>query len=115
VAIEQRARYVESLERLGYLFVPSPQSPDQHFFAKPPERPRSYHLHVFEVGSHHELRHLAVRDFLRVHDEEAARYAALKREAVARHPEDRLGYISAKDAYVASLEARALAWAQGRS
>jgi GrpB-like predicted nucleotidyltransferase (UPF0157 family) len=114
-AVEQRARYVEPLERLGYLFAPAPESPDHHFFAKPPERPRSHHLHVCEGASHHELRHLAVRDFLRSHDDEAASYAALKRQAVARHPQDRLAYLAGKDAYVAGLEARALAWAAARS
>lgn len=114
-AIEPRARYVEPLERLGYLFVPSSESPDRHFFAKPHQRPRSHHLHVCEVGSKHELRHLAVRDFLRTHDDEAAKYAALKQQAVARHPQDRLAYIASKDEYVAGLEARAVQWACGRS
>jgi len=61
-AIEPRAVYVAPLERLGYRFVPAPESPDHHFFAKPPERPRSHHLHVCEVGSEHEFRHLALRD-----------------------------------------------------
>jgi GrpB-like predicted nucleotidyltransferase (UPF0157 family) len=110
-AIEPRGRYVEPLERLGYLFVPDPESPDYHFFAKPPQRPRSFHLHVCEVGSGHELRHLAVRDFLRAHDGEAARYAALKRRVAARHPHDRLAYVDGKDAYVAGLESRAVEWA----
>ncbi|HSD78682.1 MAG TPA: GrpB family protein [Solirubrobacteraceae bacterium] len=103
-AIELRERYVEPLEVLGYLFVPAPESPDHHFFAKPPERPRTHHLHVCEAGSEHEFRHLAVRDFLRAHRGEAARYAALKREVVARHPQDRLAYIDGKDAYVTALE-----------
>jgi GrpB-like predicted nucleotidyltransferase (UPF0157 family) len=114
-ALEPRARYVEPLERLGYMFVPAPEAPDYHFFAKPPERPRSHHLHVCEVGSAHELRHLAVRDFLRSHDDEAARYAALKREVVERHPQDRLAYIEGKEDYVVGLQARALAWARGRA
>lgn len=70
-AIEPRAVYVEPLEQLGYLFVPAPESPDYHFFAKPPERPRSHHLHVCEAGSEHERRHLALRDFLRAHRDEA--------------------------------------------
>ncbi|MGZ6673642.1 MAG: GrpB family protein, partial [Solirubrobacteraceae bacterium] len=99
-ALEPRARYVEPLERLGYLFAPAPESPDYHFFAKPPERPRTHHLHVGEVGSAHEFRHLAVRDFLRSHDGEAARYAALKRQVVERHPQDRLAYIEGKEEYV---------------
>jgi hypothetical protein len=42
---------VEPLERLGYLFVPAPESPDYHLFAKPPERPRTHHLHACAAGS----------------------------------------------------------------
>jgi GrpB-like predicted nucleotidyltransferase (UPF0157 family) len=112
--IAPRGRYVEPLERLGYLFVPAPESPDRHFFAKPPERPRTHHLHVCEAGSHHEFRHLAVRDFLRTHDDETARYAALKRQVVARYPQDRLAYIEGKDEHVTALEQRAVAWARRR-
>jgi GrpB-like predicted nucleotidyltransferase (UPF0157 family) len=46
-----------------------------------------------------------------MHPREAARYAALKRRLVARHPQDRLAYIEGKDEYVTGLERRALAWA----
>src|SRR5829696_2305345 len=111
--IEARERYVAPLEAIGYLFVPAPESPDYHFFAKPPERPRTYHLHVCEAGSTHEFRHVAVRDFLRADAAEAARYAALKRQVAARHPQDRLAYIEGKSAYVTALEQRAIAWARG--
>lgn len=114
-AMEPRTAYVEPLQRLGYLFVPSPESPDFHFFAKPAERPRSHQLHVCEAGSEHEFRHLAVRDFLRTHSDEAATYASLKREVVAKHPQDRLAYIEGKDAYVVDLERRATEWARTRS
>jgi GrpB-like predicted nucleotidyltransferase (UPF0157 family) len=44
--VEPRAAYVGELDRLGYLFVPAPESPDYHLFAKPPARPRTHHLHV---------------------------------------------------------------------
>jgi GrpB-like predicted nucleotidyltransferase (UPF0157 family) len=111
-AMEPRARYVAPLERLGYLFAAAPESPDHHFFGKPPDRPRTHHLHVCETGSEHEYRHVALRDFLRSHPEEAARYAALKRELVERHPQDRLAYIDGKDAYVAALERRAVRWSR---
>lgn len=110
--IKQRDAYLEPLAALGYLFVPEPTSPDYHFFAKPPQRPRSYHLHVCEAASQDEFRHLAVRDFLRAHPDEAASYAALKREVVARAPGDRLVYIDGKDVYVAALEERAVTWAR---
>jgi GrpB-like predicted nucleotidyltransferase (UPF0157 family) len=112
-AIEPIGAYADPLASLGYLFVSEPASRAYHFFAKPPARPRSHHLHVCAAGSEHERRHLAVRDFLRAHDDEAARYAELKRELVARHPQDRLAYIAGKDRYVSDLEARAVRWARG--
>ena len=111
--LEPLAAYVEPLERLGYLFVGDPESPDYHFLAKPPERPRSFHLHVCAAGSDHELRHLAVRDYLRAHDDEAAAYAAVKRRVASEHPEDRLAYIEGKDAHLQALESRAVAWNHG--
>ena len=110
-ALEPRARYVEPLEGLGYLFAPDPESPDFHFFGLPAARPRRHHLHVCTAGSEHELRHLALRDYLRAHPDEALEYGALKRDLVARHPGDRLAYIDGKDRFVAALEERALAWA----
>jgi GrpB-like predicted nucleotidyltransferase (UPF0157 family) len=88
--------------------VPDPELPDLHFFALPPERPRTHHLHVCESGGRHERRHLAVRDFLRAHPDEAAEYEALKRRLAAAHPEDRLAYIEGKDPFMATLEAQAL-------
>ncbi len=105
--------YRQPLERLAYLFVPDPAFPDFHLFALPAERPRTHHLHVCESGSAHEQRHLAVRDFLRTHPDEAADYGALKGRLVADHPEDRLAYIEGKEAFMASLEARALSWTPG--
>jgi len=114
-SIAPTAAYADPLEDLGYLFAPDPGSPDLHFFGKPAERPRSHHVHVCEAGSEHEFRHLAVRDFLRTHSAEVASYAALKRAIAARHPQDRLAYIDAKEEYLTSLEARAVAWARQRA
>jgi GrpB-like predicted nucleotidyltransferase (UPF0157 family) len=111
-AIVARDDYVGPLERLGYLFAPDPDWPDYHFFGKPPERPRSIHLHICQAGSAHEFRHLAVRDYLRAHGDERAAYAALKRRLIAAQPGDRLAYIAGKEAYVDDLEVRAVAWAR---
>lgn len=108
--IERTARFLGPLEQLGYLFVPDPASPDYHFFAKPRERPRSHHLHVCEAGSADELRHPALRDYLRAHRDEAEAYAAVKRELARQGGRDRLAYIAGKRQYVDALEVRALAW-----
>jgi GrpB-like predicted nucleotidyltransferase (UPF0157 family) len=109
--IERQDDYVGPLERLGYLFAPDPAFPDYHYFAKPHTRPRSHHLHVCQADSNQELRHLAVRDYLRAHPEEAASYERLKRALVREHPQDRLAYVAGKDAYMVDLEARAVRWA----
>jgi GrpB-like predicted nucleotidyltransferase (UPF0157 family) len=111
-SLEPRDAYVEPLEELGYLFVPDPDSPDRHFFARPPERPRTHHVHVCRAGGLEELRHLAFRDYLRAHPEEAAAYEAVKREVAARHRHDRLAYIAGKEAHVRALEERALIWSR---
>lgn len=113
-ALEPSERYVTPLAGLGYLYVPAPESPGYRFFAKPPERPRAYHLHVCATGSEEELSHLAVRDLLRADPHEAARYAALKRAVAARHPQDRLAYIEGKEEHMVELERRAMQWASAR-
>ena len=105
-AVEQDAFYRGCLERLGYLFVMDPDSPEYRFFAKPPQRPRSFHLHVCEAGSADETRHTAVRDYLSSHREEAESYAAVKRELVGRTGCDRLAYIAGKARYVDAREGR---------
>jgi len=45
--------YREPLEALGYVFQLDPETPDLHFFGYPVARPRRFHVHVAEVGSHH--------------------------------------------------------------
>ena len=100
--------YVEPLQRWGYAFTPFADSPDRHFFGRPPERPRTHHVHVVVAGGFEERRHLAFRDHLRAHPEAAAAYAAEKRRAAALHPTDIFGYMAAKDAFVQRLEAQAL-------
>lgn len=110
--VARRDSYVKPLHGLGYTFIPDPTSPDFHFFAKPLQRPRSHHLHVCEAGSEHELRHIAVRDFLRAHGAEASAYETLKRGLLERFPGDRLEYIAGKERYLDGLQARALEWAK---
>jgi GrpB-like predicted nucleotidyltransferase (UPF0157 family) len=107
-ALEPQRAYVEPLEALGYLFVAYATAPEYHFFGKPPERPRTHHLHICLAGSFEELRHLAVRDLLRADPGEAARYEAVKRESARLHPEDRHAYMDGKEAFVVELERRAL-------
>jgi GrpB-like predicted nucleotidyltransferase (UPF0157 family) len=112
--IRERESFVLPLERLGYLFAPDPDSPDYHFFGKPRERPRRYHVHLCAAGSGEEIRHLVVRDFLCSHSEEAGRYAEFKRDLARRSHHDRLAYIEGKEPFMGDLERRAVAWSKAR-
>lgn len=68
---------------------------------------RTHHLHLAPAG--HELwTRLAFRDYLRRHQDEAARYAALKCELATRFPHNRERYTEAKGAFVKELTLKAL-------
>lgn len=104
--------YRSPLESLGYLYQPGPDPEDDYpFFGKPPQRPRSYHVHLCQAGGDAERRHLAVVDFLRAQPAEAEAYGALKRRLAEERPGDRLAYIQGKEGVVRDLERRALDWA----
>ncbi len=108
----------DDLERrllaLGYVRVRWPADATYPFYAKPRDGSRTHHLHACEPGGWEERRHLAVRDYLRAHPDEAAAYGAFKRDLAAASGGLRAPYVDGKDAYVKALEARAVAWAGDR-
>jgi GrpB-like predicted nucleotidyltransferase (UPF0157 family) len=111
-ALQPMAPYVEPLRAIGYEYfewLNEDGIDDYPYFAKPPEPPRAFHIHVAESGSHHERRHLAFRDWLRAHPEDAAAYERTKRELATREWETTDHYANAKTAFIATITARALA------
>ena len=104
-----RAPIVESLKTLGYQHSIDPIEPQHEFFSKgyDDNEPGRTNLHVCEVGSGWERRHVAFRDELRRDPEAVVTYAALKRRLVAEHPRDILTYIDGKTEFIRSVEARA--------
>lgn len=105
-----RAIAVAPMDALGYAFWADNPKRDRLFFVKglPPAPRRTHHVHMTERGGEMWQR-LLFRDHLRAHPNEAARYAALKRELAARHREDREAYTEAKSGFVAEVLARAAA------
>jgi GrpB-like predicted nucleotidyltransferase (UPF0157 family) len=59
-------------------------------------------------GSEWEQRHLAFRDWLRDHPDDAAAYERLKRDLAERHPRDTYTYTDAKTEFIREVEARAI-------
>jgi GrpB-like predicted nucleotidyltransferase (UPF0157 family) len=102
------------LEALGYHGVGEYGIPGRRFFFKGSEDIRSHHLHVYENGNPHILRHLVFRDYMRSHPISARDYARLKEKLAIEFPEDMDGYIAGKNAFVREHEKKALDWWQER-
>lgn len=108
-SLEEARDAVPALAELGYAFWADNPDTDRLFFVKglPPNGPRTHHLHIVEPGNPLWKR-LLFRDYLRLHPEEAARYAALKRALAVRFPTDREGYTQAKTEYIEQVMQKAI-------
>ena len=102
-----RTAYVEPLERLGYRWALDPWTDEHEFFSRDDDGQGSFHIHVCGQGSAWEQRHLAFRDWLRNHPEDADAYERLKRDLADRHPRDPYTYTDEKSEFIRSIEARA--------
>jgi GrpB-like predicted nucleotidyltransferase (UPF0157 family) len=55
-------------------------------------------------------RHLAFRDYMMAHPEDAQRYSELKRKLAEEHPQSMDEYMDGKDGFVKEMERRAARW-----
>jgi GrpB-like predicted nucleotidyltransferase (UPF0157 family) len=107
-ALTLPAGAAEAMDELDYEYLGENGIPGRLFFRK--GRPRTHHVHAVLVGSDLWDRHLAFRDYLRAHADEADDYAEFKRRLVRDVDGDRDRYVEGKDAYAAALEQRARSW-----
>lgn len=76
---------------------------------------RTHQLHIFEQGAYEQIeRHLALRDYLRAHPQDAAVYGRLKRQLAQQFPWDIESYCDGKDDLVRKLEQAALQWRRNK-
>jgi GrpB-like predicted nucleotidyltransferase (UPF0157 family) len=98
----------EKMQTLGYEPRGEFGIPRRRYFSKGGDE-RTHQVHAFATGDAHVDRHLAFRDYLRAHPDTAREYAELKLSVARNCNNDIERYCEGKDAYVKSLEARALA------
>jgi putative glutamine amidotransferase len=107
-SLTPRSAVVQPLVAIGYTHAIDPIETEHEFLSKEENGGRSVHVHLCEAGGGWERRHLAFRDWLRTHPEDASAYQALKRELAARHPRDIQTYVDGKTAFITSIEQRAV-------
>lgn len=100
--VEDEDAYVPDLVAAGYVL--RVREPEHRMLRTPA---LDIHLHVCDVGSEWERRHLLFRDWLRSHPDDRDRYEAVKRELATRQWADTNDYADAKSEVIADILARA--------
>jgi GrpB-like predicted nucleotidyltransferase (UPF0157 family) len=95
---EEAAVCIVPIEQLGYVYRGENGIPRRHFFGK--GDPRSYNLHMNEVGSRDWQNQILFRDYLRQHPETAAEYAALKMRLARQYERNRDSYLAEKAPFI---------------
>jgi putative glutamine amidotransferase len=103
-----RTNYVAPLRALGYRWVVDPWSDEHEYFSRDDDGRRSFQIHVCLAGSEWERRHIAFRDWLRDHPDDAGAYERVKRDLAERHPRDIFAYIDGKTPFIRQIESRAV-------
>ncbi len=94
------------LAALGYVHEGDKGVPGREAFRWPPGT-RRHHLYLCLRDNAEGRRHVAFRDYLRAHPDDARKYETLKRELAVRFRHDRTAYSEGKTAFVEAVLAKA--------
>lgn len=108
--IENVDAFITEMNRIGYEALGEFGIEGRRFFRKGGGT-RTHHIHMFQETNQYDIeRHLAVRDYLRVHPKESKRYGNLKKKLANAFPDDIESYIDGKNLFVKELEQKAWCW-----
>ena len=100
-----------AIEALGYEAMGEFGISGRRFFRKGNEAGiRTHHLHGFEVNSAQIERHLAFRDYMISHPEDAQQYSELKRELANKYHDNIQAYMDGKDGFIKEIDVKAAKW-----
>ena len=108
VELDDRSSFMEDLgyEAMGEFGIPG----RRYFRKNNASSVRTHQVHAFEVDGTEVERHLAFRDYMIAHPEEAQAYGDLKRKLAQEHPDDIEAYMDGKDPFIKEYEAKAIVW-----
>lgn len=110
--INEIDRFNLAMEDIGYVAKGENGIPRRRYFQKGGDN-RTHHVHVYELGNLEIERHLAFRDYLRMHPEAVKAYGDLKEELAKRFPFDITSYIKGKERLAIDIEQKAIEWYRG--
>jgi GrpB-like predicted nucleotidyltransferase (UPF0157 family) len=114
VEVRDITRVIEqssAMESLGYQVMGEFGIPGRRYFRKDNhEGIRTHQIHAFEAGSAEVVRHLAFRDYLIAHPEDAQKYSELKRRLAEENSQNMDGYIDGKDGFIKETDQKAAQW-----
>jgi GrpB-like predicted nucleotidyltransferase (UPF0157 family) len=70
---------------------------------------------MYSVGCPRVAEHLAFRDYMISHPEEAEMYSRFKEELARRYPHDIEGYMAGKEGLIKEVNERARKWRESQS
>lgn len=97
---------IERLSSLGYVHRGCLGIPDREAFDRPDGTP-PHHLYVCTTDSAELRRHVAFRDYLRAHPQDASAYGLLKKSLAVRFRNDRDAYTDCKTTFISEILQRA--------
>lgn len=113
--IEKIDGFDRAMSRLGYEVRGEYGLPGRRYFTKNQGPIRTHNVHIYQRGNPEIERHLAFRDYMTSHPEDARAYSRLKEELASKFPTDIEGYMDGKDAFAREIERKALVWNRSRS
>lgn len=99
---------IDRLADIGYVYQGDLGIPGREAFLAPAQD-SPHHLYVCPPQSREFQKHLAFRDYLRAHPEEAKEYGDLKQALALEFKDNRSAYIDGKTEFVARMTDRAMA------
>lgn len=99
------------MESLGYSVMGEFGIPGRRYFRKNDQAGnRTHHVHTFKVDSEQVERHLAFRDYMIAHPDDAQRYSKLKRKLARKYPTNIDRYMDGKDEFIKEMDKNAAQW-----
>lgn len=103
--------YNNLMNELGYEPRGELGIPGRRYFSREsPVDVRTHHIHAFQSGDHNIERHLAFKEYMIAHPEDARSYSELKKRLAKKYPRDIDSYIAGKEKFVDEMESKAISW-----